>query len=266
MTLRLGWMTTANGEGSRGMFSAVLNAIETRRLDARFEFVFVNRSRGQTEATDRFLQLVEENKIPLVTLSSRDFMRRNGNAPWRTLRDDFDRLALEQLKPFNPDLCMQAGYMLYAPIMCSSMLILNHHPALPGRAIGMWQGAIWDVIESRATETGSMIHISTTDLDRGPVVSICRFQLNTHQWDPLWKGVEESDATQLRERRCSALPIFKAIREAGILRERPLVVQTLHAISTGKIDLAALQKGDPVAALDLTEVVESSLNESQLAS
>ena len=71
--LKLGWFSTGRGEGSYGLLKATIDAIDSGRLNAAFEFVFVNRSRGQTKATDRFLDLVESRGIPLVTLSSRDF-------------------------------------------------------------------------------------------------------------------------------------------------------------------------------------------------
>ena len=68
--LRLGWFSTGRGEGSRGLLTAALDAIDSGRLNAQIEFVFVNRERGQHEGTDRYMDLVESRGIPLVTLSS----------------------------------------------------------------------------------------------------------------------------------------------------------------------------------------------------
>ncbi len=257
--LRIGWLTTANGDGSLGMFQAILEAIDSERLNGSIEFVFVNRARGQTAPTDRFLDLVVSREIPLVTLSSLRFRREHGNAPWRELRSDFDLTAIDMLSDFDPDVTVQAGYMLYAPILCERFLMLNQHPALPGGTIGMWQDAVWDVIQNQDAETGSMIHLSTSELDRGPVASLCRFSVRGPEFDPLWNDVACLDIKQLRADRTEELPLFKAIRAAGLLRERPLVVETLQAVTEGLIDLNSLECDDSFQPLDLTESVENAV-------
>lgn len=262
--LRIGWLTTANGEGSRGIFLAVLDAIKSGNLNAEFEFVFVNRIRGQTKATDSFLDLVEKNDIPLVTISSSHFRRECRNLPWKELRDDFDLKVIERLKRFKPTVSIQAGYMLYAPILCKELVILNQHPALPGGAVGMWQDAIWDVIEADATETGAMIHLSTSELDRGPVVSTCRFSVRGGKFDAMWHAIREQDIPKIRKENRENLPLFTTIRQEGLLRERPLVVETLKAISEGSIDLSLVSSGNLFTSLDMTDAVERIVAENQL--
>ena len=78
MTLAVGWYTTARGAGSRGMFLAVKNALETGTLDARFAHVFCNRDQGDDVTTDRFFDLVHDTGAPLVTLSSVRFRSDHG--------------------------------------------------------------------------------------------------------------------------------------------------------------------------------------------
>ena len=258
MTLAVGWFSTANGPGSLGMLESVLAAIDSGRIDVRLEFVFVNRARGHSAATDRYMELVESRGIPLVTLSSRDFRRERGSAPWADLREEFDCEVLSLLSGFRADVSMQAGYMLYAPVLCRELLVLNQHPALPGTTVGRWQDAVWDVIESGRPEAGSMVHVATEDLDSGPVVSYCRFPVTGPGWDSLWDGAGASP----RRGRSSgggdgSSRLFDAIREAGLLRERPLVVRTLGAIADGTVPLAGLRHGTIVPALDLSDAVES---------
>ena len=258
MPLKVGWFSTANGPGSLGMLEAVLHAIDSRKLDAELEFVFVNRERGQTTATNRFMDIVESNGVPLVALSSRRFRTEHGNPPWASLREDFDRAALDRISDYAPDVCMQAGYMLYAPLLCDALPMLNQHPALPGGIVGMWQDAVWDCIESRAVEAGSMVHVSTADLDRGPVVSLCRFPIVGPQWETLWEdaAARPTNAT-VRAELEGTDPLFNAIRQAGLLRERPLVVRTLAAIANGKVSLDAIRSGKVGTPIDLTDTVES---------
>jgi hypothetical protein len=51
------------------------------------------------------------------------------------------------------------------------------------------------------------------------------------------------------------LPLFTAIRGAGLLRERPLLIETLKAVAAGRIDPTG--SGDVV---DLTAEVERAVS------
>ena len=65
--LKIGWFTTGRGEGSYGLLESTLNAIDSGELRGKITFVFVNRVKGQTDPTDRFLTLVRSHGIPLIT-------------------------------------------------------------------------------------------------------------------------------------------------------------------------------------------------------
>jgi phosphoribosylglycinamide formyltransferase 1 len=249
--LNIGWFTTGRGEGSYGLLESALEAIDSGDLPAELAFVFVNRVKGQTKRTDRFLELVESRGIPLVTLSSRDFRRTHDNRPWADLREEFDRAAIELLAPHSADIAVHAGYMLIAPLLCSEYLTLNLHPALPGGTIGMWQQAVWDVITEGLDETGAMIHVSTEDVDEGPVLATTKFSVHGPEFDSHWNTMPGVDFVALKEDPGVELPLFKAIREAGLLRERPLLIETLKAVAAGRIDPNG--SGDIV---DLTAEVE----------
>ena len=234
--LKIGWFSTGRGEGSYGLLNSALEAIDSGDLPAELAFVFVNRVKGQTKRTDRFLEIVESRGIPLVTLSSRDFRRANDNKPWAELREAFDEAAIELLRPHKADIAVHAGYMLIAPLLCSEYLTLNLHPALPGGTIGMWQQAVWDVITGGLDETGAMIHVSTEDVDEGPVLSTATFSVRGGEFASLWVDVNGADFDRLKNEPGEDLPLFKAIRGAGLLRERPLLIETLKAVGEGRID------------------------------
>ena len=245
------------------MFEAVSDAIWHGDLNAKFEFVFVNRERGQTVPTDSFIDLAESKNIETVTLSSQRFRRVRNGAPWSKLREAYDATVLSALKRFSPDVSVMAGYMLYAPEISRRMLVLNQHPALPGGTIGRWQEAIWDVIENNNARHGAMMHIATPELDRGPAVSFCSFSVHGPGFDRYWEDAKVIEIDRLRRTGDENLPLFSAIREAGILRERPLVVETLKAVADGEIDLSAIADGKQSHPVDMTDAVELAVAQNQ---
>ena len=254
--LKLGWFSTGRGEGSRGLLVAALDAIDSGALNGQIEFVFVNRERGQHKGTDRYMDLVEQRGIPLVTLSSQRFRTDNGRARWSDLRGKFDEAVLEMLEPYTVDVSVTAGYMLIAPVLCQHFIMVNLHPALPDGPIGMVDQVIWELIRRRANESGVMIHVATEALDLGPVVAYCRFSLSGQNYADAWSDIGDRTIEELRTARDEDLPLFNAIRAAGVERERPLLVATLAAIGDGRIDLNSAGQRD---ALDLTAEIEPGL-------
>jgi phosphoribosylglycinamide formyltransferase-1 len=254
-TLRLGWFSTGRGEGSLGLLDAALAAIDSGSLRAGIDFVFCNRERGEGSGSDTFLDRVNSRGIPLATLSSKRFREERGGRPWAELRRDYDLVALELLKSFRPAVSVTAGYMLIAPELCKRFLMINLHPALPDGPIGTWQKVIWDLIDQRARRTGAMVSVVTEDVDSGPVLSYCSFTVRGGVYDQLWAAIRDRPSQEIRHTEGEAFSLFAAIRQAGLVRERPLLVRTLIAIADRRLDPAS----PPAAPLDLTVEIEREL-------
>ena len=252
--LKIGWFTSAKGEGSYGLFNETIKAIEDRELKAEIRFVFVNRDFGQSKKTDSFISLVKSKNIPLVTFSSKKFRENNNNIPWKNLRNEYDNKVISKLRNFNIDFSVHAGYMLIAPILCSYYKTINLHPALPGETIGMWQQAIWDVIFSNKNHTGAMIHISTKKVDEGPVISFCKFSVKNKIYKDLWSEKNLYTREKILKIIGEKLPLFQKIRADGLIRERPLMIETLKAIGSGKISLE-----NPTMPINLTKSIEQNI-------
>ncbi len=236
--LNIGWFSTGRGEGSRGLLRFVQERIDRGLLDARIQFVFSNRDRGQALGSDRFFQLVDSYNLPLVTRSSARYRRSRSASrlPWAELRADYDRLVVEDLKEFQPDVCVLAGYMLICSgKMCRRYPLLNLHPALPDGPIGTWQEVTWELIRQRASYTGAMIHLATEDLDRGPLVSYCTVPITGPEFDEGWQDLQSEDLEKVRETRGERLPLFGQIREAQYRREPYLILETLRAVADGRV-------------------------------
>ena len=273
--LRIGWFATGRGQTSPKLLSAALEAIRDG-LDAEIAFVFSNQERGDSENGDRFFKLVRDAGIPLITFSDVRFRRKVGGAiarkgaPLPAWRRDYDADVAGLLSPYDFDIGVMAGYLLITTkALHERWPILNLHPALPDGPIGLWQDVIWRLIEARADESGVLMFLSTADLDRGPPITFCRYSLHDYELDYLWAEQGSRPLPELQAEG-EANPLFAAIRQRGVARELPLVVETLRALATRRVQIergstgfgVVDASGAPLTALDLTPEVEAAVSES----
>ena len=262
--LKLGWFSTGRGEGSLGLLRTVQDAIGSGELQAQIEFVFSNREPGEAEGSDNFFRQVRDYGIPLVTLSSQRFRREQGGGPFSRHRVQFDREIMRLLEPYRPDVCVLAGYMLITGAeLCNRYTMLNLHPALPGGPVGTWQDVIWKLIAEGAREAGSYVHLATEDLDRGPVLTYCSFPIRGGQYEGLWRQIEGRDVEEIRASEGEEQPLFRLIREEGVRRERPLVLETLKAFAEGRVRVVDGQvvdgAGNGIDGLCLNDAIETAI-------
>lgn len=259
--LRIAWLTTGRGPGSYGALEYAFRAID-EGLPVSIEVVFVNRERGESEATDRLLGMVERRGVALETLSSVGFRKARGGklsrpgeplAPWRT---EFDQAAAERLSRYSFDVAVMFGYMLIATeVLHERFTILNDHPALPDGPVGTWQQVILELMENGAEESGCMWNLVTGDLDRGPVLTFCRFPIAEPGMERMWADYRALGPGPGRDV-IEGTPLFGEIRRRGVMAERPLMVETLRALAEGRI--TAPPSGPPA---DLTLDVNRALQE-----
>ena len=234
--LKIGWFATGRGEGSRGLLRFVADAIGAGRLDGRIEFVFSNREPGEAEGSDAFFDLVRSYDLPLVTLSSSRYRSEHGGGPMSRHRAGFDRQVMELLAPYRPDVCALAGYMLICSgEMCRRYPLLNLHGALPDGPTGTWQSVIWELIATRATRTGAMIHMATEEVDRGPVLSHCELPITGGRFAEERRRLSGRDVDQVKAQEGEDNGLFRLIREEGYRREPHLLLATLGAVADGRI-------------------------------
>jgi folate-dependent phosphoribosylglycinamide formyltransferase PurN len=270
MTLRVGWFSTGRGEGSRALLRDTVAAIESG-LDIEIPFVFCNRERGEHEATDGFLDLVESFGLPSLTLSSRRFRRERGGAlskpgePLPRWRIEYDRAVGNIIAPHRFDIGMLAGYMLiFSGEMAARHSFLNLHPAAPDGPTGTWQEVTWQLFDSRAAHSGVMVHLATEELDRGPPVTYCTYPLRGGAFDELWAGIGSQTSDDLHAAAGEEHPLFREIRRHATSRERLLVIETLRALAEGRVRIEGRHAVDGSGAdlaggLDLTRQIDAAV-------
>lgn len=241
---KIGWFSTGRGEGSKALLKTAHDAIVSGELDAEIEFVYCSRERGETEPTDRYLDMVESYGIPLVSYSYQKYRSKRGmpkpdlSKPLPQWRTDYDKEVIKRLKKFDPDLVILAGFMLVTTrVMCDKYDIINLHPAAPGGPAGTWQQVIWRLIETQATIQGVKMHVAIPELDTGPTATYCTFPIRGNAFDKYWEEIKGKTVEQVKAEQGEENMLFKTIRRHGAARELPLVVATLKVFSQGKVEI-----------------------------
>ena len=265
---KLGWFATGRGEGSRGILKAVQESIASGELDAEIEFVFCNRERGETEATDIFIDMVEGYGIPLVMYSYRDYREARGlpkpdpSEPMPQWRIDYDKEVMKRLEGFNPDLGVLAGYQLInGPELSEKYDFLNLHPAAPEGPAGTLQQVIWYLIETGADRQGVKMHVAIPELDVGATATYCTFPIRGKVFDRYWDEIKGKTVEEIKQEQGVQNLLFRAIREHGYIRETPLIIATLGAFSRGEVRITPEKhvvdaSGNPVDGHDLSAEIE----------
>jgi folate-dependent phosphoribosylglycinamide formyltransferase PurN len=203
------------------------------------------------------MKLVNSYSIPIICVSSNKYKQEN-TGDWRA---KFEEEVIEKLEPYPFDLGVLAGYMLVlGKDMCSKYPMINLHPAAPGGPIGTWQEVIWNLIGTKAKETGSMMHLVTPILDGGPTVSYCKFSIRGKPFDRYWDEIKKLPLYEIQKHEGERNPLFTEIRRHGAAREIPLIISTIKAFSEGKIKIDGNRvvdiKGKPIKGYDLTKEID----------
>ena len=235
--LNIGWFSTGRGPGSQGLLRFVQDRLAKGLLDARIQFVFSNREPGEAEGSDQFFELTRKYGLTLAALSSNKFRRSKGGR-FADHRDEYDVRVMELLGGFQPDICVLAGYMLIVGgAMCRRYPLLNLHPALPDGPTGTWQEVVWRLIETKATQTGAMIHLATEEVDRGPLISYCTAPLTGSEFDVHRQALDQRNLDQVKEEEGEEFALFQLIRQAEYLKEPYLLFETLRAVAQGRLSI-----------------------------
>lgn len=282
MTLRIGWFSTGRDPAARNLLKTVHEDIATNKIPATIEWIFCHRETGDGEPNEEcrqrelFFELAASLGIPCATRSHVRFMpelRRKGLAESRSVaepspdlqrwRNLFGQEVMAVVNVLPPvDIIVMAGYMLIiGDPELEGLVLVNIHPALPWGPRGTWQEVIHQLIAENAEEQGVMIHLVTNELDRGPVISYCRFPIQGPSWNVFWEKWrrEVGPETGRQERECH--PLFRKIRAEGELRELPLLKGAIRELAYGNIVIrnrniwahGKLQE----TGLDLTPVIEA---------
>jgi len=282
---RIGLFSTLTSTGSRALMSTIARACREGRVPgAEVAFVFCNREPGESATTDASVdQIREEFGVPIVRASAvrfrpderkaaRERQAQGEPGPLWDWREAFYESYRDRLPATDLDLLL-GDMWIWSASQCADRRGVNLHPALPTGPLGkMWFDVVWDLVSSEADVSGVMLHRVTPEVDRGPVVSYCRYGLHGPELDPLWASmpscVEERVAligTQRALKRDATHPLFHALRTAGLAREMPLMLETVRAVAENRLRFEHGRVVDGQGrvlpeGLDLTRAVEQAVH------
>lgn len=280
-TPRIGLYSTLTSTGSRRLVTTIADACLDGTVNGvEVAFLFCNRAAGESDTTDASVAMIERTyDFPVVRASAvacrapeRKAARAAANdgderALW-AWRDDFYETYRSQLPSTHLDLLL-GDMWIWGRKQCEERRGVNLHPSLPTGPLGkMWFDVVWDLVASEAELSGVMLHRVTPEVDRGPVVTFCRYSLRGHELDALWSRLPECVdervalvAAQRTLKREATHPLFHALRARGLAREVPLMIETVRAVADGRLRLERGgvfdADGEPLGyGLDLTTEVE----------
>lgn len=267
---KFAWFSTGRGKASRDLLKTAYNAIQKGEIEAEIDFVFCSREPGESVETDKFISLVNSYGISLFCYSYQKFKSgKDSGSPNDSLpewRLEYDRDVMKMFDSFKPDICILAGYMLIVgKEMCTRYDMINLHPAAPNGPTGTWREVIWQLMESKAKETGVMMHLVTPELDKGPVVSYCTFSIASTTFDSYWQHLKGQDINEIKRLQGENYPLFKLIRQLGLKREFPLILATMKAFSQGRVKIidgkAIDSTGIMLSGYNLTTEIDNLISE-----
>ena len=79
------------------------------------------------------------------------------------------------------------------------------------------------------------MHLVTEELDKGPIITYCSFPIAGDEYSKFWVDIEGAPINSLKEEFGEELPVFSHIRNEGMKRERPLILETLKVFANGTL-------------------------------
>ena len=251
--MRIGIFSSFIERDALTLVKAVQDSVNTGEVpNSEISFIFSNRDMGENETSDIILRELSSSSIPLITFSAARFKpvfrqaaRGREKVGHPTLikewRSEYGEEVMKRLPQTDIDLLL-GDMWIWGDNMARDRIGVNLHPALPNGPKGEWYNVNWKLIEEKKAETGVMMHRVTSELDRGPAVTYCRFPIVGQGFDKLWEGLPQDKerfdqmiAQGLAGKERGDHPLFRKIREEGFRREIPLIIQTAKAFAEGRV-------------------------------
>ena len=146
-----------SGKGTN--FAHIVKTLHKKELEITLALTDNPQAEGISVAIDA--------NIPHGIIDPKQFME-SGHTPLEA-REHFDDFLVRQLKVYQPDLVVLAGFMrILTPVFTEQIRAINLHPSLLPRQKGLH--AIEKSFEDEYAEGGVSVHWVTAELDGGEII------------------------------------------------------------------------------------------------
>ena len=147
--------------------------------------------------------------------------------------------------------------------------IFNLHPAPPNGPKGTYIDVIWNFIQARSEYAGAMMHLVTPKLDdSSEVICFDRYPIIGKGFDDLWKNMDARPETieEIKKAERITNPLWLAIREKGMEREVPLLVEAARLLASHKVNVRSGELYDSngrrmAEGIDMTKTIDRNIVE-----
>lgn len=150
--------------GSGSNLQAILDAAANQTIPAEIVLVVSNRKEAYG------LERARQAGVPTLYFPLKPY-KEDGRG-----RDQYDADLADQIKPYQPDLIVLAGWMhVLSPVFLNQFphQVINLHPALPGTFAGTHaiERAYEAYQRGEISHSGCMVHYTIPEVDAGPVIA-----------------------------------------------------------------------------------------------
>lgn len=167
-----------SGRGSN--FAHIVNTLHQKECDIVVALTNNPNAEG--------IKIAQAASIPLEIIDSKAYES----------REEYDRVVVERLHQYNPELTVLAGFMrILTPVFTEQIKSINLHPSLLPRHKGL--KAIEKSYEDEHTHGGVSVHYVTSELDGGEVIlqkEVAKEGLDLEAYDKKVRSIEKEALTE----------------------------------------------------------------------
>lgn len=162
-----------SGKGSN--FAHIVNTLHQKECDVVVALT--------NNPTAEGIKIAQAASIPLEIIDSKAYES----------REAFDRVVVERLEKYNPELTVLAGFMrILTPLFTEQIKSINLHPSLLPRHKGL--NAIEKSYKDEHSHGGVSVHYVTSELDGGEVIlqkEVAKEGLDFETYDTKVRNIEK---------------------------------------------------------------------------
>lgn len=248
MAFNIGWFSSGDDPRDQELLIGTLEAIRDFDLEINISYLFCNYQMGENKTTDRLLETAKKKGLEVITLAEAEVPKKDkGEGPAEKNEsewlDEYSQRALAKISQYPIDLALLVNYSPGVSFkFINTYTTALFRPALPDGPSGDRSNIIWQLIGTRAIESGVSLHLLNEDNpERGITLTYCSYPIKGKdlysQWLDYDRQIKAASLQQIIEKQGEKNSLFQAIKENGEQWEQPLLTLSLFYLSTGKMKL-----------------------------